>query len=67
MLAAAFGALVPIAGAVAQEALDVAVILNALRAARDPSLGRRRRQQIADCAPESTAHLEMETCVSSNP
>ena len=32
MLAAAVGVLVPIAGAVAQEALDVAVILNALRA-----------------------------------
>ena len=36
MIAAAFGALAPIAGAVAQEALDVAVILNALRASASP-------------------------------
>ena len=32
MLAAAVGWLPPIAGAIAQEAIDVAVILNALRA-----------------------------------
>jgi len=36
MIVAAFGALAPIAGAVAQEALDVAVILNALRASAPP-------------------------------
>jgi cation transport ATPase len=35
MLAAAVGWLPPIAGAVAQEAIDVAVILNALRASFD--------------------------------
>ncbi|MEU4769084.1 heavy metal translocating P-type ATPase [Actinosynnema sp. NPDC023794] len=34
MFAAAFGLLVPIAGALVQEAIDVAVILNALRALR---------------------------------
>ena len=33
---AAFGALPPVAGAVLQEAIDVAVILNALRSAREP-------------------------------
>jgi cation transport ATPase len=32
MIAAAFGFLAPVAGALAQEAIDVAVILNALRA-----------------------------------
>jgi len=32
MIAAAFGALLPIEGAVVQEIIDVAVILNALRA-----------------------------------
>ncbi|MBK8250854.1 MAG: cadmium-translocating P-type ATPase [Gemmatimonadetes bacterium] len=36
MVAAALGYLAPIPGAVAQEAIDVAVILNALRAARAP-------------------------------
>ena len=39
MLAAAFGWLTPVAGALIQEAIDVAVILNALRA-----LGRRARR-----------------------
>jgi cation transport ATPase len=34
MLAAAFGYLTPVQGAVLQEAIDVAVILNALRALR---------------------------------
>ena len=36
MIAAAFGGLAPIAGAIVQEALDVAVILNALRASASP-------------------------------
>ncbi|TNC24827.1 heavy metal translocating P-type ATPase [Amycolatopsis alkalitolerans] len=36
MIAAAAGWLVPVAGAVVQEAIDVAVILNALRALRGP-------------------------------
>lgn len=39
MLAAAFGLLVPVAGALVQEGIDVAVILNALRAVRG---GRRK-------------------------
>jgi heavy metal translocating P-type ATPase len=48
MIAAAFGFLAPVAGALLQEAIDVAVILNALRAlgpghARDPH-GPRRAQ-----------------------
>ncbi len=34
MIAAAFGLLPPVAGALLQEAIDVAVILNALRALR---------------------------------
>jgi heavy metal translocating P-type ATPase len=36
MIAAAFGYLTPIEGALLQEAIDVAVILNALRVLRDP-------------------------------
>jgi heavy metal translocating P-type ATPase len=40
MIFAAFGALAPIVGAGIQEAIDVAVILNALRTAGDPSVGR---------------------------
>jgi P-type E1-E2 ATPase len=40
MVAAALGYLPPIAGALAQEAIDVAVILNALRASFPPAAGR---------------------------
>ena len=36
MVAAAFGYLTPIEGALLQEAIDVAVILNALRVLREP-------------------------------
>jgi P-type E1-E2 ATPase len=44
MIAAAFGLLPPVAGALAQEAIDVAVILNALRALRGgPATARTRR------------------------
>ncbi|MEQ8332144.1 heavy metal translocating P-type ATPase [Nisaea sp.] len=39
---AAAGHLTPVAGAILQEAIDVAVILNALRALVPPGLGRRR-------------------------
>lgn len=39
MLAAAFGLLAPVEGALLQEAIDVAVILNALRALRAPGAG----------------------------
>jgi len=51
MLAAAFGFLTPVAGALTQEAIDVAVILNALRA-----LGpgwRRRREALQPAAVRS--------------
>jgi cation transport ATPase len=37
MAAAALGYLPPVAGALAQEGIDVAVILNALRALQDPA------------------------------
>ncbi|MGH2901009.1 MAG: HAD-IC family P-type ATPase, partial [Solirubrobacteraceae bacterium] len=40
MLVAAFGGLSPAAGAALQEVIDVAVILNALRSARDPMISR---------------------------
>jgi len=38
MVVAALGALPPVAGALAQEAIDVVVVLNALRTARPPAL-----------------------------
>ncbi|MBK9068097.1 MAG: heavy metal translocating P-type ATPase [Gemmatimonadetes bacterium] len=41
MMAAAFGAIPPVAGALLQEAIDVAVILNALRASADGAGGTR--------------------------
>jgi cation transport ATPase len=37
MALAAFGLLTPVAGAVAQEAIDLVAVLNALRTARPPS------------------------------
>src|SRR5512144_1688039 len=43
MLAAAFGAISPVQGAVLQELIDVAVILNALRALRERPQGSDRR------------------------
>jgi heavy metal translocating P-type ATPase len=52
MLVAAFGGLVPIAGAVLQEVIDVAVILNALRTSV-PSRSERRRDD-ADHGPVAT-------------
>ena len=39
MIAAAFGHITPVQGALIQEAIDIAVILNALRALRDVSAG----------------------------
>ena len=51
MLVAAFGFLPPVAGALVQEAIDVAVILNALRA-----LGGRRRGRAPRGMPAETAH-----------
>jgi hypothetical protein len=45
MIAAALGAITPVQGAVLQELLDIAVILNALRSLRDrPWMGGRRGQ-----------------------
>jgi heavy metal translocating P-type ATPase len=45
MIAAALGAITPVQGAVLQEMIDIAVILNALRSLRDrPWMGGRRRQ-----------------------
>jgi P-type E1-E2 ATPase len=41
MVFAAAGAIVPIAGAAIQEVVDLAVILNALRASRSPLYGKR--------------------------
>jgi cation transport ATPase len=37
MMFAAFGLLSPVAGAVAQEAIDLVAVLNALRTARPPA------------------------------
>ena len=51
MLVAAFGFLPPVAGALVQEAIDVAVILNALRA-----LGGGRRGRVPRRMPAETAH-----------
>ena len=41
MIAAAFGYLTPVEGALLQEAIDVAVILNAMRALGGPQVGRK--------------------------
>lgn len=57
MLAAAFGWLTPVAGALTQEAIDVAVILNALRALTPAwSLGRQSMQPAAARALQSDHH-----------
>ena len=58
---AAAGYLPPVAGALVQEAIDVAVILNALRALT-PGLTPRHRKMAADAATELRSdHAEMET------
>jgi iron-sulfur cluster repair protein YtfE (RIC family) len=48
MLFGAFGLLVPVAGAVVQEAIDVAVILNALRAVGGDRVSRQRPREGTD-------------------
>lgn len=53
MVAAAFGFLPPIWGAVTQEVIDVAVILNAVRAATDP----RRREALGDDDADVMRHF----------
>jgi soluble P-type ATPase len=56
MVAAAFGAITPVEGALFQEGVDVAVILNALRALRPaPGMGRKSRM-----APTRAAQLRLE-------
>lgn len=56
MLIAGVGALPPIAGAVAQEALDVAVILNALRASISPSAVNHARAVRPDLEYREASH-----------
>ncbi len=48
MVFAALGHLTPVAGAIVQEVIDLAVIANALRALRVPALGRRRARSWQD-------------------
>jgi heavy metal translocating P-type ATPase len=57
MVLAAAGLLTPVEGALAQEAIDVAVILNALRAVRPARLGSRAREGQRD-GPRALAGLE---------
>ena len=61
MVAAAFGWLTPIAGALTQEAIDVAVILNALRALGSGRDWRRRRLPASDAKALREDHLKLET------
>jgi P-type E1-E2 ATPase len=56
MIAAAFGYLTPVQGALLQEVIDVAVILNALRALRiAPQETGRTKPQVAAAAPDAAA------------
>ena len=61
MVAAAFGWLTPIAGALTQEIIDVAVILNALRALGSGRDWRRRRLPASDAKALREDHLKLET------
>jgi cation transport ATPase len=47
MIAALFGHIVPVVGAGIQELVDLAVILNALRASRDATYGKHRTNLVA--------------------
>ena len=60
MLAAAFGWLAPVAGAFTQEAIDVAVILNALRALRPPWHPGRNKMQPAVARELQKDHRALE-------
>ncbi|WP_174875231.1 heavy metal translocating P-type ATPase [Vogesella oryzae] len=60
MLAAAFGHLPPITGALLQEVIDVAVILNALRARQPPPAAASQMSQ-QDAAALSAEHRELES------
>jgi len=55
MAAAAFGLIAPIAGALLQEAIDVAVIVNALRTSRSP------RAETSRESPHTTSGLSRQT------
>jgi heavy metal translocating P-type ATPase len=68
MVVAAFGGLQPLLGAGIQEAIDVAVILNALRTARGPltlfDRGQSRQPRLGDSASASRAVLKGDAHVS---
>lgn len=59
MLVAAVGLLTPVAGALLQEAIDVAVILNALRTAAAPAFA---RTDIAGSPPASPLSMKDSSC-----
>ena len=59
MIAAAFGYLAPVAGALTQEAIDVAVILNALRALTPPRTGARRAMPPEQVQTLQRAHASL--------
>jgi heavy metal translocating P-type ATPase len=60
MIAAAFGWLTPVAGALTQEAIDVAVILNALRALGSGSRWRRATLPTSDAKALREEHVKLE-------
>ena len=60
MIAAAFGWLTPIAGALTQEAIDVAVILNALRALGSGRNWRRASLPASDANALREEHMKLE-------
>lgn len=59
MIAAAFGYLSPVAGAISQEAIDVAVILNALRALTPPWRAKGQTLQPAAARALEQEHLDL--------
>lgn len=61
MLFAAFGYVTPVAGALIQEAIDLAVILNALRALAPPAGGNGRHIAAAEREGLHRAHAELAT------
>jgi heavy metal translocating P-type ATPase len=60
MIAAAFGWLIPVAGALTQEAIDVAVILNALRALGSGRRWRRATLPTSDAKALREEHVKLE-------
>ncbi len=63
MVAASLGWLTPVAGALTQEAIDVAVILNALRALRPGGLPRRRAMPTEAVAALREGHEELQVAL----